>query len=111
MQRRPVGLEEITTTARAMQLAPWSTVGMPIGTDIAQPHPALIAIVSGSIFAWRWSFQMQAVNVGDHFSFRGPATEIEAEHLIRALGRCPSDPQADQQTGNKGGIDLDTHPM
>src|SRR6266705_2910424 len=42
MQRRPVGLEEITTTARAMQLAPWSTVGMPMGTDIAQPHPALI---------------------------------------------------------------------
>src|SRR2546426_373012 len=42
MPRRPVGLEEITTTARAMQLAPWSTVGRPIGTEIAQPHPALI---------------------------------------------------------------------
>src|SRR6266851_2419416 len=68
-------------------------------------------IVSGSIFAWRWSFQMQAVNMGDQFSFRGPATEVEAEHLIRPLGRCPSDPQADQQTRNEGGIDLDTHPI
>ena len=54
---------------------------------------------------------MQAVNMGDQFSFRGPATEVEAEHLIRPLGRCPSDPQADQQTRNKGGIDLDTHPI
>src|SRR5262249_61979155 len=28
-----------------MQLAPWSTVGMPIGTEIAQPHPAPIGTV------------------------------------------------------------------
>ena len=76
-----------------------------------QPLAGLGSIVSGSIFAWRWSFQMQAVNMGDQFSFRGPATEVEAEHLIRPLGRCPSDPQADQQTRNEGGIDLDTHPI
>src|SRR5438128_231484 len=69
------------------------------------------AIVSGSIFAWRWSFQMQAINMGDQFSFRGPATEVEAEHLIRPLGRCLSDPQAEQQARNEGGIDLDTHPI
>src|SRR5216117_119258 len=37
-------------------------------------------IVSGSIFAWRWSFQMQAANMSDQFSFRGPSTEVEAEH-------------------------------
>jgi hypothetical protein len=54
---------------------------------------------------------MQAVNMGDQFSFRGPATEIEAQHLIRPLGRCPSDPQADQQTRNEGGIHLDAHPV
>src|SRR5215813_9134099 len=69
------------------------------------------SIVSGSIFAWRWSFQMQAVNMRDQFRFRGPATEVEAQHLIRPLGRGSSDPQADQQTRNEGGIDLDTHPI
>jgi len=42
MQRGAVGLLEIAPAAAAMQLAPWSTVGMPIGTDIAQPHPAPI---------------------------------------------------------------------
>src|SRR5712691_4336631 len=39
------GLLEIATTARAIQLAPGSTAGMPIGTDIAQPHPAPIDTV------------------------------------------------------------------
>src|SRR4030095_13941697 len=67
--------------------------------------------VSGSIFAWRWSFQMQAVNMRDQFRFRGPSTEVEAQHLIRPLGRGAADPQADQQTRNEGGIDLDTHPI
>src|SRR5947209_11464732 len=42
MQRRAVGLLEIAPTARAMPLAPRATVGMAIGTDIAQPHPAPI---------------------------------------------------------------------
>jgi hypothetical protein len=70
-------------------------------------HP----IVSGSIFAWRWSFQMQAVNMRDQFSFRGPATAIEAQHLIRPLGRGSSDPQAEQQTRTKGRIHLDAHPV
>ena len=54
---------------------------------------------------------MQTGNMGNQFSFRGPATEVEAEHLIRPRGRRPSDPQADQQTCNEGGIDLDTHPI
>src|SRR5262249_48359458 len=53
-------------------------------------------IVSGSLCAWRWSFQMQAINMSDQFRFRGPATEVEAEHLIRPFGRCASYPQADQ---------------
>src|SRR2546429_2569902 len=69
------------------------------------------SIVFGSIFAWRWSFQMQAVNMGDQFRFRGPATEVETQHLIGALGGRPSDPQADQQTRNKGRIHLDAHPV
>src|SRR5262245_51298118 len=69
------------------------------------------AIVSGSIFAWRWIFQMQAVNMSHQFSFCGPSTEVEAQHLIRPLGRCASDPQADQQTRNKGCIDLEAHPV
>jgi hypothetical protein len=54
---------------------------------------------------------MQAVNVSDQFSFRGPATEVEAQHLIRPLGRCSSDPQADQQARNTGCIHLDAYPV
>ena len=34
---------------------------------------------------------MQAVNMGDQFSFRGPATEVEAEHLyVRLVGARPT---------------------
>src|SRR5499433_2002099 len=69
------------------------------------------AIVSGSIFAWRWRFQIQAINMRDQFSFRGPATEVETQHLIRPLGRGSSDPQADQQTRNKGRIHLEAYPV
>src|SRR2546427_12877448 len=43
MQRRAVGLLEIATTARAIQLAPRATAGMTVGTNIAQPEPAAIA--------------------------------------------------------------------
>src|SRR5712691_6450914 len=68
-------------------------------------------IVSGSLFARRWSFQMQAVNMSDQFSFRGPATEVETQHLICPLGRCLSDPQADQQARNKGRIHLEAYPV
>src|SRR5882724_7570290 len=72
-----------------------------------EPKP----IVSGSIFAWRWRFQMQAVNMSDQFSFRGPSTEVETQHLICPLGRCLSDPQADQQARNKGRIHLEAYPV
>src|SRR5919198_752346 len=75
------------------------------------PRRGVRAIVSGSIFAWRWSFQMQAVNMSNQFSFRGPSTEVEAQHLIRPLGRRSSDPQADQQARNKGCIHLEAHPV
>src|SRR5262245_1551981 len=68
-------------------------------------------VMSGSIFACRWSFQMQAVNVNDQCSFCGPSTEVEAQHLIRPLGRCSSDPQADQQARNKGRIHLEAYPV
>src|SRR6266581_7556078 len=37
---------------------------------LSEPRVGLPPIVSGSIFAWRWSFQMQAVNMSDQFSFR-----------------------------------------
>src|SRR5215471_11724253 len=80
---------------------------------MARFHPLLYPqpIVSGSIFAWRWSFQIQAVNMSNQFSFRGPSTEVEAQHLIRPLGRCSSDPQADQQTRDQGRIHLEAHPI
>ena len=54
---------------------------------------------------------MQAVNMSNQFSFRGPSTEVEAQHLIRPLGWCSSDPQADQQARNKGRIHLKAHPV
>ena len=50
---------------------------------------------------------MQAVNMSNQFRFRGPATEVEAAHLVRPLGRCLAYPQAEQQTRNKGRIHLD----
>src|SRR6266540_715876 len=77
------------------------------GLPPSSPPP----IVSGSIFAWRWRFQMQAVNMSDQCSFRGPSTEVETQHLIGPLGRCLSDPQADQQARNQGGIYLDAYPV
>src|SRR5712691_6349353 len=45
MQWRAMGLLEVAATAGAMQLSPWSTAGMPIGAEIAEPHPALIRTV------------------------------------------------------------------
>ena len=54
---------------------------------------------------------MQAVNMGNHFRFCGPSTEIEAQHLIHALRRGASDPQADQQASDKGGVHLQAHPI
>src|ERR687895_539312 len=68
-----------------------------------------VAIVSGSIFAWRRSFQMQLFEMGDQLRFTGPPTEVETEHLIRAFGRRTLDPQADQQAGNEGDIHLHPH--
>src|SRR4030095_4468349 len=49
--------------------------------------------------------------MSDQFRFRGPTTEVEAQHLIRPLGRGSSDPQADQQARNKGRIDLEAYPV
>src|SRR6266481_4376129 len=49
MQRRAVGFLAIATTAGAMQLAPGATVGVTIGTDIAEPDPA--PIVAGGMGA------------------------------------------------------------
>lgn len=54
---------------------------------------------------------MQAVHMRDPCSFRRPATEVEAQHLIRPLSRGSSDPQAAQQTRHKGGIYLEAHPV
>src|SRR5712691_823306 len=45
MKQRPVRFEHVAATAEAIQLAPRAAVGMPVGTDIAQPHPAPIGTV------------------------------------------------------------------
>src|SRR2546425_3377145 len=80
-------------------------------SSVTHPQVGYTAIVSGSIFAWRWRVQMQAVNMSDQFSFRGPSTEVETQHLICPLGRCLSDAQADQHARNKGGIHLEAYPV
>src|SRR6266850_4699191 len=45
MQRGAMGLLEVAATAAAMQLPPGATAGMTVGTNIAQPEPALIRTV------------------------------------------------------------------
>src|SRR5262249_60988699 len=42
VQRGAMGRLEVAATAGAMQLAPGAAVGVTVGTDIAEPHPAPI---------------------------------------------------------------------
>src|SRR6266446_4371387 len=67
------------------------------------------SIVFGSIFAWWRSSLMQPFEMGDQLRLTGPPAEVETEHLIGAFGRRAPDPQADQQAGNQGHIDLHPH--
>lgn len=53
---------------------------------------------------------MQAVTLSAPCSFRGPSTEVATPHLIRPLGRCLSNLQADQQARHQGGIHLEAYP-
>src|SRR5712691_3301895 len=64
------GLLEITTTAHAIQLAPGSTAGMPIGTDIAQPHPALIRTVRMRAAMLRGVYLARPSSRGSHAGWR-----------------------------------------
>ena len=41
------------------------------------------------------------------FVFRGPAHEVELDHLQRANRGFPAHPQADEQAGDDGQVDLD----
>src|ERR1022692_280876 len=41
------------------------------------------------------------------FFFRGPAHEVELDHLQGANGRLAANPETDQQAGNDGQVDLD----
>ena len=52
---------------------------------------------------------MQPVDMGDQLHFARPPTEGETEHLIRTFGRRVLDPQADQQAGDQGHIDLEAY--
>ena len=69
------------------------------------------SIVFGSIFAWWRSFLMQPFEMGDQLRLTGPTAQVETEHLIGAFGRRAPDPQADQQAGDQGHIDLHPHPI
>ena len=60
----------------------------PRHTDVRWREVDPDAIVSGSIFAGRWSLQRQAVNMSDPCSFRGPATE-DGGHPCKNLRFCP----------------------
>ena len=52
---------------------------------------------------------MQPFEMGDQLRLTGPTAQVETEHLIGAFGRRASDPQADQQAGDQGHIDLHPH--
>src|SRR5712691_11093862 len=54
-------------------------------------------------------FELQAVDMRNHFSRTRPATEIETEHLIVAFGRRAPHPQTNEQAGNERPIDLQLH--
>src|SRR5262249_45820617 len=70
MQRRAMGLLEIATTARAIHLAPRSTAGMAIGTDIAPSPPALIRTVRMRAEMLRGVYLARSSARGDHAGWR-----------------------------------------
>src|SRR6266446_8798983 len=78
-------------------------------SSVTHPQVGYTAIVFGSIFAWWRSFRMQPFEMGDQLRLTGPTAQVETEHLIGAFGRRAPDPQADQQAGDQGHIDLHPH--
>src|SRR6266849_3673024 len=72
MQRRAMGLLEIATTARAMQLAPRSTAGMTVGRDIAQAEPAPIVAVGMRAEVARGLHLARPSPHGDNTGWRAP---------------------------------------
>src|SRR5712691_4676972 len=106
MKQRPVRFERVAATAAAIQLAPRAAVGMPVGTDIAQPHPAPIGTVRlgaevrrrvhlaraaarGHDTGWRATGRLGAVRVGLLTGdTRGPAGEARKRlQVAGALAR------------------------
>src|SRR6059058_5719606 len=102
-----MGLLEVAATAGAMQLAPWSTAGMPIGAEIAEPHPALIRTVRmraamlrglhlarpsprGYDAGWRVTGRLGCVRVGLLTGGTGGLAGEPRKRLqvAGALGRC-----------------------
>ncbi len=65
------------------------------------------SILPGSIFAWRWSARMQAINVGHQRGCAGPATAVAPAHLGRPCRGCTATPPAHQQAGDEGDVHLD----
>ncbi len=49
--------------------------------------------------------------MGEQFSLRSPADEVEADHLVGAFGGLTARVECDQQAGDDGtlGLDLDAH--
>src|ERR1700693_2621333 len=47
------------------------------------------------------------LQMSHQFLFRGPAREVELQHLQSAKGWFAPGPQANEQTGNEGQVDLD----
>src|ERR1700733_9891340 len=47
--------------------------------------------------------------MGRQFLFRGPAHEVELNHLQGANGRLAANPETDQQAGDDGQVDLNRH--
>lgn len=67
------------------------------------------AILFGSSFAgWAGAVSKFERMIFD-FVGRGPAAQVQAEHLVSRLGRLGVRPESDQQCGDDGEIDLQRH--
>ena len=49
--------------------------------------------------------------MGQQFIFVGPAHQVVAQHLVRALGRLAAGPEVDQQTGDDRAVRLNLDPV
>jgi hypothetical protein len=84
----------------AVNVAEWGRV-LVIGGDGRRPRRAVVVRLRRERF--------ELVQISQQLIFRGPAGEVELQHLQCANGGFPPDPKTDQQTGDDAQVDLDRH--